>query len=104
MRRVIISICALLVATTVIGASIVIGSSKDEAANKEQIPFPQAPRISKEEIRDLLAQPDVVLLDVRPEEEWKSGDFKLPGAVHENPLEFASWSSKYSKEMTLIIY
>jgi predicted sulfurtransferase len=104
MRRVIISICALLVAMTVIGASIVIGSSKDEAANKEQIPFPQVPRISKEEVRDLLAQPDVVLLDVRPEEEWRSGDFKLPGAVHENPLEFASWASKYSKEMTLIIY
>jgi hypothetical protein len=104
MRRVIIFICALLFATSVIGVSIVIGSSKDEAANNEQIPFPEVPRISKEEVRDIQVQPDVVLLDTRPEEEWRSGDFKLPGAVHENPLEFASWAPKYAKEMTLILY
>lgn len=104
MRRIIVCICVLLFASSVVGASIVIGSSKEESANKEQIPFPEVPRISKEEVRDLMVQPDVVLLDTRPEEEWRSGDFKLPGAVHENPLEFASWASKYSKEQMLIMY
>jgi hypothetical protein len=104
MRRVIIFYCALLFVMSIIGASIVIGSSKDEAANNEQVPFPEVPRMSKEEARDLLVLPDVVLLDTRPEEEWRSGDFKLPGAVHENPLEFASWAPKYAKEMTLILY
>lgn len=104
MRRMSIVICALLFAMSAVGASIVIGSSKDESANQEQIPFPEVPRVSKEEARDLMAQPNVVLLDTRPEEEWRSGDFKLPGAVHENPLEFASWAPKYTKDVTLILY
>ena len=104
MRRLIIFLCALLCAMSVSGAAPVVGSEKTETENKERVPFPEVPRMSKEEARDLLVLPDVVLLDTRPEEEWRSGDFKLPGAVHENPLELASWASKYSKEITFILY
>ena len=80
------------------------GSSLVSGAGQENIPFPEMPRITKEELKDLLGNPGVVLLDCRPEEQWSTSEQKLPGAIHENPLEVTSWASKYSKESKIIIY
>ena len=80
------------------------GSSSVSGAGKENVPFPEMPRITKEELKELLGKPDVVLLDCRPDEQWRTAEQKLPGAVHENPLEVASWASKYSKDAKIVIY
>jgi hypothetical protein len=80
------------------------GSSFVSGAGQENIPFPEVPRITKEELKEILGKPGVVLLDCRPEEQWSTSEQKLPGAIHENPLEVASWASKYSKDSKIIIY
>jgi rhodanese-related sulfurtransferase len=63
-----------------------------------------APRISKEEVRAMLGQPDVVILDVRVEEEWRKSDWKISGAVHQNPEKIKEWSNQYPKEKTFVFY
>ncbi len=80
------------------------GPSFVSAAGQENVPFPDVPRITKEELKELLGKPGVVLLDCRPDEQWRTAEQKLPGAIHENPLKVSSWASKYSKESKIIIY
>jgi hypothetical protein len=75
-----------------------------EGGADKNLPYPEIPRISKEELRTMIGNPDVVIVDCRVEEQWKSSDQKLPGAVYENPLQVKSWAEKYAKDKTIIIY
>ena len=61
-------------------------------------------RISVEELKAMLGNPDVIILDVDREGNWEDRDRKIPGAVRENPKEIESWSHKYPKDKTLILY
>lgn len=62
------------------------------------------PKINRDEVKAMVGQPDVVILDVRIDEEWKKGEWKIKGAIHENPEDFKSWYAKYQKEKALILY
>ena len=62
------------------------------------------PRISKEEVKAVLGQPDSVILDVRIEDEWKKSEWKIRGAIHQNPEKIQEWSNQYPKEKTYIFY
>ncbi len=65
----------------------------------------EAPRITREELRSMLGNADVVIIDVRIGEEWKESSEKIKGAVREDPEKDAkSWASKYPKDKTLIFY
>ena len=98
MTRLLSAMFGLILALGIGGSSLVSG------AGQENVPFPEMPRITKEELKELLGKPGVVLLDCRPEEQWSTSEQKLPGAIHENPLEVESWASKYSKDSKIIIY
>ena len=37
----------------------------------------RVPRMTKEELKSLLGNPDVIIIDVRVEEEWKEGKWKI---------------------------
>ena len=63
-----------------------------------------APKISKDEVKAMLGQSDVVILDVRIGEEWESSEWMIKGAIHEDPEDFKNWYSKYRKEKTFILY
>jgi hypothetical protein len=67
-------------------------------------PFPEIPRITKEELRKMLADPDLIILDVRPEQQWKQAKRILPGAIHENCDDIESWVNKYPKDKTFVLY
>ena len=65
----------------------------------------KTPRMTKEELRTLLDNPDVIILDVRIPDEWKKSDQKIKSAVREDPeKDFKTWASKYPKEKTLVFY
>ena len=64
----------------------------------------EPPRISKEKLRTMLGNPDVFILDVRIEGEWKGSGKKIQGAIRENPEEVELWLDKYSKDKTLVFY
>ena len=63
-----------------------------------------APRITKEELKELLGNPDVIVLDVRISSAWQGSKFKIKEAIREMPADFNSWSMKYPKEKTLVLY
>jgi rhodanese-related sulfurtransferase len=65
----------------------------------------KVPRITKEELKSLLGNPDVIILDVRLKEEWKESKWKIPGAVREDPKkDINTWADKYPKDKTLVFY
>ena len=64
----------------------------------------EVPRITKEELKTMLGNPEVVVLDVRAGSDWRASTMKIKGAVREEPDKIDSWMSKYSKDKTLIFY
>ena len=61
-------------------------------------------RMSKDELRGMLGSPDLMIIDVRTEKEWRKSDKKILGATWEDADEFASWDAKYPKDKTIVLY
>ena len=61
-------------------------------------------KITKEEVQKIIGQPDITVIDVRYEKNWKKSDMKIAGAVREHPNELGSWVDKYDKDHKLILY
>jgi hypothetical protein len=60
--------------------------------------------MTKEELKPLIGNPDVVILDVRIGKDWTASEFKIKGAVQASPKTFSDWKDRYSKEQTLVLY
>ncbi len=68
-------------------------------------PNREVPRITKEDLRSLLGNPDVIIVDVRIEEHWKESKWRIQGAVREDPeKDINTWADKYPKDKTLVFY
>ena len=80
------------------------GIPAEAIAGSKKLPFPDIPRITKEELKAKLGDPDVIILDVRVENQWKESPKKILGAVHENATEVKSWAQKYPKDKTIVTY
>ena len=63
-----------------------------------------APKITKEELKSMLENPDLVVIDIRREGHWTSSDSKIKGAVREDPGKVESWADKYEKDKTYVLY
>jgi hypothetical protein len=62
------------------------------------------PRMTKEELKSRLKEPDLVIIDARLEDEWKKTEWKIAGAVREDPEKLGSWVDKYPKDKTFVFY
>jgi hypothetical protein len=62
------------------------------------------PRMTKEELKALLGNPNLTIIDVRLGRDWTDSDSMIKGAVREDPQAVQSWASKYSKDQTLVLY
>ena len=62
------------------------------------------PRLTKEELKPLLGNPDVAVIDVRAKGDWEKETSMIKGAVREDPMNVASWIDKYPKGTTLVFY
>ena len=63
------------------------------------------PRLTKEELKELLGRPGVIILDVRTTLDWKKSDQKILGAVREDPDKAVkTWAEKYQKDKTMVLY
>ena len=63
-----------------------------------------APLITKEELKPILSDADVVILDVRQGRDWSSSEFKIQGAVRVDPNQISEWQENHSKEKRLVLY
>jgi len=66
----------------------------------------EVPRMTKEDLKAKIGNSDhnIVIVDVRAGKDWKGSEFKIKGAVRENPAKFSSWAEKYPKDKTLVFY
>ena len=62
------------------------------------------PRITTEQLKDILGSPDLVLLDVRDENDWGKSDRKIVGAVRVDPDDVSSWAGDYTKDQKITLY
>jgi hypothetical protein len=65
---------------------------------------PTARKITIAETGKMLGSSDVVIIDVRNVGGWINSDSKIKGAVREDPTLVGSWSEKYPKDKTIILY
>ncbi len=65
----------------------------------------QNPKITKEELKSMLGNTDVIIVDVRLSNDWEQSKSKILGAIREDPEgDVKTWADQYSKEKTLVFY
>ncbi len=62
------------------------------------------PRIGREEVKAMLGNPDLMLVDVRTAKDWEASDSKIKGAVREDPKAVDEWASKYPRDKIIVFY
>ena len=62
------------------------------------------PRMTKEELKPLIGDPNVIVIDVRSMGDWQKDTLMIKGAVREDPVDVASWMDKYPKDKTIVFY
>ena len=65
-----------------------------------------APRITKEELKSMLGNAKLVIVDVRRTKDWNSSEYKIRGAVRGNPdpSKVGAWASSYGRGDTFVVY
>ena len=66
----------------------------------------EVPRITKETLKSMLGNPEVVIVDVRTFFDLKMSVKQIKGAVREDPdpAKVNSWAKKYAKDKTIVLY
>ncbi len=62
------------------------------------------PRMSKDELKTMIGNQDLVIVDVRSGRDWSASESKITGAVREESRKAAAWGDKYQKDKTLVLY
>jgi hypothetical protein len=62
------------------------------------------PRMDKEELRTLLDNPDIVILDVRSPSDWNRSEYKIKGAQRLDQSNRDNLENLYPKDKTLVVY
>ena len=64
----------------------------------------EIPKMTKEELKELLGSPDLIIIDVRSGRDWKASEFKIKGAVRQDPYDSENWALKHPKDGTIVLY
>ena len=62
------------------------------------------PRMSIEELKAQLDNPNLVIIDVRTAHDWEAGTTKIKGAIREDAHKLSEWMAKYPPDKTLVLY
>jgi rhodanese-related sulfurtransferase len=62
------------------------------------------PRMTKDDLKAMLGNPDLTIIDVRYGKDWTGSDMKITGAVREEPGKVKSWAAKYPKDKPIVFY
>ena len=65
----------------------------------------RVPRITKEEVKSMIGEPGLIILDVRTARDWKDSEWKIKGAVRDDRRGKSNeWMDKYPKDKILVLY
>ena len=81
-----------------LACSLLLGCAAVDVRSQE------VPRMTIDELKEKLGQPDLVVVDVRADGDWAESKLKIPGAVREEPGKVSDWLRNYPKEKTLVFY
>jgi hypothetical protein len=62
------------------------------------------PKISTDQLKSMLGNPDIAVIDVRSAHDWNGATTKIKGAVREDASQVAQWAAKYQKDKTIVLY
>lgn len=62
------------------------------------------PRLSVDQVKQMLGNPEIVIIDVRQDRSWWRSNAKIPTSSREDPSQVDQWEHKYPKAKTLIFY
>ena len=87
----------ILMPFIVVGMAIIttLAMSKD---------IPMVTMVSIDELRGMIDNPDLTLIDVRYDKDWEGSNMKIKGAVREDYRDIKSWGDKYPKNKLLVLY
>ena len=64
----------------------------------------KVPRISIEDLKQQIDNPNFIIIDVRSSDEWADSTTKVKGSIREDPSKAASWITKYPPNKTIVLY
>ncbi len=64
----------------------------------------KVPRMTAEQLKSMMGNPDVVILDSRIDSEWNESPNKIKGAIRLNPSSAKAMMDKIPKDKTLVFY
>jgi rhodanese-related sulfurtransferase len=62
------------------------------------------PRVGKDTLKSWLGDPNVLLIDVRADNDWQSSDKKIKGAVRQDPKQTKTWAAGLPKDKKIVLY
>ena len=65
---------------------------------------PSVPKMSKEELKAMLGDPSLVVVDVRSAADWNAEERKIKGSLRVDPSLADSLMKTYSKDKTFVFY
>ncbi len=60
--------------------------------------------VTREQLKAILDDPDLAIIDVRTGIDWNSSEWKIKGAVREDPLDVDAWAKRYPRDKMFVIY
>jgi len=64
----------------------------------------EIPRMEPGELNARLADPSIVVLDVRQGSDWNASQAKIKGSVRESNENIPAWAIKYPKDKIIVLY
>lgn len=83
----------LLLALTLVLMSIGVSSAGTDV-----------PLMTTDELKAMIDDPDVLILDVRRGKDWTSSEFKIKGATYAKPEAYDTWANTYPKTKKIVLY
>ncbi|MDY0039979.1 MAG: hypothetical protein RBS57_06670 [Desulforhabdus sp.] len=61
-------------------------------------------RISAGQLKEMLGDPNLIIIDVRDPVSWTNSNTKILGAVREDSQNTGAWAGKYGKNKIFVFY
>jgi rhodanese-related sulfurtransferase len=88
-------ICVIIIMGFLMASTVIMADTAGPAGVK---------LVTIEELKSMLGNPDVIIVDVRQASDYEDSKTKIQGAVREDPRAAATWMKKYPKDKTLVFY
>jgi rhodanese-related sulfurtransferase len=62
------------------------------------------PRMSIEELKQQIANPNLIIVDVRSSHDWEESATKIKGSIREDASNTINWIAKYPPNKTIVFY